>query len=508
MRRVVKPRRQARDIAFNQQGIYRGKLAEPYDGIGQYVSVALAGSSVGSAYKARVAAGDFGGGRTFPRGTPVAVFSNRGLLEVLLGNIPISDTCVYLDDFDRIGSSTLGDATPGGYTWGFTTGAGYATPQVNGSEYEVQFTTSNRLAYAYFEEVDPLSVPDLLKYNEFEFKAKFQQSGLVSSGSDVIRFLWYGAGFSEEIRATVFLQPGASSLRLSTNAGSETNVAIPNISINTDYVIHLSVKTGEYARMSLYAADTGFESWQIDAADTGFDVSDSPLWDFSNELQNGHNFTRKWDFLQVCPVIVPTEIVCDIGPYMSAFWQQDSGTPSSDLIGADGVLHNLTGETIGWAVQSGATDFYNFLRGGPFSITAQFFAATGTPTDSALFAMAFSVNGNPSGSPALVQFVLSSETTNARVINQTFEDTGFSLTTGVMHTATLDVSAAGVTFSYDGAEITTISRGIDLSSISGFLVQISDSQSPHVVDSTVFVSDVTREDSSGPPWCVEQPVSY
>lgn len=65
-----------------------GYLAEPYDGIGQYVMVTLAKSSTAAAFKARVAAGDFGGGRTFPAGTKVPVFSNRGQLEILLGNHP------------------------------------------------------------------------------------------------------------------------------------------------------------------------------------------------------------------------------------------------------------------------------------------------------------------------------------------------------------------------------------------------------------------------------------
>ena len=68
--------------------MYRAKLAEDYDGIGQYVLVALSGGTTGSAYKARIAAGDFGGDRTFPKGTPVYIRSYRGGVEVFLGNIP------------------------------------------------------------------------------------------------------------------------------------------------------------------------------------------------------------------------------------------------------------------------------------------------------------------------------------------------------------------------------------------------------------------------------------
>lgn len=68
--------------------MYRGRLAEDYDGIGQYVLVALAGSSVAAAYKARVAAGDFGGNRVIPRGSLVHVAVHRGNVEVFLGNRP------------------------------------------------------------------------------------------------------------------------------------------------------------------------------------------------------------------------------------------------------------------------------------------------------------------------------------------------------------------------------------------------------------------------------------
>jgi len=79
--------------------IHRAYLAEDYDGIGQYVLLALAKNSTSSAYKARIAAGDFGGGRVFPVGTPVIVHVNRGLIEILdLGNIPQVGN---LDEFNR-----------------------------------------------------------------------------------------------------------------------------------------------------------------------------------------------------------------------------------------------------------------------------------------------------------------------------------------------------------------------------------------------------------------------
>lgn len=83
MRSLVRTRTRVQEITERPRRIFRGRLAEEYDGIGQYVSVALAGSSVGSAFKARLASGDFGTGQTIPKGTPVSVFSNRGQMEIL-----------------------------------------------------------------------------------------------------------------------------------------------------------------------------------------------------------------------------------------------------------------------------------------------------------------------------------------------------------------------------------------------------------------------------------------
>ena len=67
----------------NTPRVHFGQLAETYDGIGQYVKVALARSSVSTSYKARIASGDFGTGQQIPNGTPVVVTSIRGRLEVI-----------------------------------------------------------------------------------------------------------------------------------------------------------------------------------------------------------------------------------------------------------------------------------------------------------------------------------------------------------------------------------------------------------------------------------------
>lgn len=94
--------------------MYRAYLGEDYDGIGQYVLVSLSRASMGSGYKARVASGDFGGRRTFPTGTPVLVRSDRGTVEVFLGNIP--NPCDFFDNFDNRElaagrGQTLGEST-------------------------------------------------------------------------------------------------------------------------------------------------------------------------------------------------------------------------------------------------------------------------------------------------------------------------------------------------------------------------------------------------------------
>lgn len=101
-----------RELVGIPNHVSMGRLAEDYDGISQYALVSLARSSVAAAYKVRVAAGDFGGGRRIPMGTPVVVTSVRGQLEVLLGNQPFG--CV--DPFNRVDSAGWGRGPLGPWT--------------------------------------------------------------------------------------------------------------------------------------------------------------------------------------------------------------------------------------------------------------------------------------------------------------------------------------------------------------------------------------------------------
>lgn len=67
----------------NRPRVHRGRLAEDYDGIGQYVMVMLSEGSSSVAYRAKLAIGDFGTGEKIPAGVIVTVTSYRGQLEVI-----------------------------------------------------------------------------------------------------------------------------------------------------------------------------------------------------------------------------------------------------------------------------------------------------------------------------------------------------------------------------------------------------------------------------------------
>jgi hypothetical protein len=299
-------RQQVRDVSRRPARMVKAYLAETYDGIGQVVKVAMTRGGVTNAINARIAAGDFGGGRTFPEGTPVMVMSAHGQLEVFLGNIP--QPCIFLDDCDRVGSDP-GIASHG-ELWGYSgPGIGYVVPSTNGAELQFDFDLTNRSAYQYFDASVPGQiVPDLMKTADaFSFRAKFKQTALISSGTDIIRFVWYGPGFVEELRIHVSFGVGTTFLRISTQFILSANTAVPNIEVDTWYVIHIDCKPGVYARMQLYKEDDGPGDWQVDVDDGApvIDLTNSPLWDFSNELQNGLVMTRYFDYLKFCQPLEP-----------------------------------------------------------------------------------------------------------------------------------------------------------------------------------------------------------
>lgn len=66
----------------NPVKVYQGTLAEDYDGIAEYVNVALSRSSTSAAY-ARIPIGATGSGQAAPAGSPVSVISQNGHVEVV-----------------------------------------------------------------------------------------------------------------------------------------------------------------------------------------------------------------------------------------------------------------------------------------------------------------------------------------------------------------------------------------------------------------------------------------
>lgn len=82
-RQLDRLRESTRRVTKRPAKVFRGRLAEDYDGIGQYVMVSLGNASVGSALKARIASGDFGTNQVIPVGTQVSLFIDRGQIEIV-----------------------------------------------------------------------------------------------------------------------------------------------------------------------------------------------------------------------------------------------------------------------------------------------------------------------------------------------------------------------------------------------------------------------------------------
>jgi hypothetical protein len=254
---------------------------------------------VTSALNARIAAGDFGGQRIFPAGTPVIITSIRGQLEVLLGNIP--QLCVFLDNFERQ-ESTPGLISYDDTAWVYDSGVGNVIPVTDGENLAINFTAANRLAYQYFD-VLVGTVPDLLKKTEaFSFRARFKQSAITTNGIDTVRFEWYNAARSGVITFLLSLRSGSSTIRLVMPNEFSSSISIPTLLVDTWYIAHLDVKAGSYGRAKIYKEDDGPGDWIINLGETSnFDLSTSPLWDFTNELQNGYIMTRLYSDLKFCP---------------------------------------------------------------------------------------------------------------------------------------------------------------------------------------------------------------
>lgn len=294
----VHARRLVQEISRRPPRLARAYLAETYDGIGQHVKLTMSRGAITSAFRARIAAGDFGAGRTFPPGTPVVIFSNRGQLEVFLGNIPGG----VWDPFSREQVGTLGDA-PSGDTYQISTDLGFVIPSVDGSEAVIPFTTTNRLAYFYFDAtVAPL--PDVMKLNSFIFRAKFKQNQIFAfPPSDFISFNWYkpGLGLGLSFGGFVTNASGVSDMRVDTQLNG-SHITIPRYEPDTWYIWELDYARNDHVKASVYKEDDGPPaSPMVNFIPEDFDLSSSPLWDWSQELSSGKVLERRWDYLDFIP---------------------------------------------------------------------------------------------------------------------------------------------------------------------------------------------------------------
>lgn len=113
MSRLTTPPTRIKELSTIPGRLSRAYLAESYDGIGQYVKVGMTRGGVTNALQGRVASGDFGGGRTFPEGTPVVISTYRGQIEVFLGNN--ADLCAKSAEPAKAGSWII-DSAESGYS--------------------------------------------------------------------------------------------------------------------------------------------------------------------------------------------------------------------------------------------------------------------------------------------------------------------------------------------------------------------------------------------------------
>lgn len=146
-RSIIKPITRIAELAKHPSGMYRAYLGEDYDGIGQYVLVTLSRATTAGGYKGRVASGDFGGGRTFPQGTPVLIRSYRGGVEVFLGNKPRGCIITWPDEHTGGWGEVVGVPThPDFPNWMETQGCQPGDDWYSAPVDSVVFSTSNGVA--------------------------------------------------------------------------------------------------------------------------------------------------------------------------------------------------------------------------------------------------------------------------------------------------------------------------------------------------------------------------
>lgn len=204
------------------------------------------------------------------------------------------------DDFDRTVTSSMG-ATVTGHIWQHSTGVGFVIPSVNGAELVCQFTDTNRILYAFFQEGVDEGVPPELKQNEFVMTARFKQSTNVTGEQDTISHTWYDSGFSEVLNLVLNLRTDDPSIEVSAVTTSDDAV-LPTLSLNAFYWYKLDFKAGSHARVRFWAdSSTEPSTWDIDldlTSDTT-DLTDTELWEFVQEMQTGSLRVRHFDEIDI-----------------------------------------------------------------------------------------------------------------------------------------------------------------------------------------------------------------
>lgn len=184
----LKADRRVKELGARASRISRAYLAEAYDGIGQYVKISMTKGGVTNALQGRIASGDFGGGRTFPVGTPVHIVVYHGQVEVFLGNLP--HVC---DLMNRVTDEPNGGwgISPYG-PWLTVTEMTEILPDPTHDENGWMEDGSGILQYSHSVENDPsmgLKFPEGLSY-PIDYTVEFHTTGAVREVS-VNNFVFY-----------------------------------------------------------------------------------------------------------------------------------------------------------------------------------------------------------------------------------------------------------------------------------------------------------------------------
>lgn len=292
------------ELSGRPDRIFKAYLAEDYDGIGQYVMLSLTRSGVTNALKGRIASGDFGGGRTFPEGTPVVVIAYRGQLEVFLGNIP--NSC----GLDTFGGRTVNPGwgtSSSGYDW-------YLDPSVNpGLSGFIQVLDGYGV---YTPEIGGVTSPGdlVLVIPDFPLTSPIFEATAVISGEDTttknshqsLPSFYIGAWSGTALIPALYRGPEVTLksngfLSLTGRGGNDPgDVTFVNMTNSDDWGtlwnLHFQIEGGR-VRASLWRqGETEPADWMVQGGNTGSTLSLSTFYYFNPDIGNATHVHS------ICPV--------------------------------------------------------------------------------------------------------------------------------------------------------------------------------------------------------------